>query len=284
MNIKLNKANQNNSTKLNIGENNVPFISFKKLDDTGLVVNGFSTRLGGVSKGHLSSMNLGYNRGEPDENVTKNHEIFATALGVDYKNIVTTNQTHTTNVRIVTEKDKGKGIITPRDYHDIDGLITGEPNIVLATYYADCVPLYFLDTKNKVIGLSHSGWRGTVNRMGKVTIEAMINHFNSSPKDIIACIGPSICQNCYEVSEDVALEFAGEFKGHEDEILINKGNGKYLLSLWNANKIVLTEAGITDENLAVTDLCTCCNKDVLFSHRGHNGLRGNLAAFLMLKD
>ena len=157
MNIKFNYSNDNKTTNLKIGDNNVPYISFSKLDETGMVINGFSTRLGGVSTEHLSSLNLGYTRGDIEDNVTKNHQLISEALGFDYCNLVTTNQTHTTNVRIVTEADKGKGIITARDYSDVDGLITNIKNIPLVTYYADCVPLYFLDTKNKVIGLSHSG-------------------------------------------------------------------------------------------------------------------------------
>lgn len=283
MNLNFIYSNNNKSTTVKYGDNNVPYISFNKLEETGLVINGFSTRLGGVSKDWLSELNLGYGRGEADENVTENHHRIADAIGFDYRDIVTTNQTHTTNVRIVKEEDKGKGIITPRDYHDVDGLITNIKNVPLATYYADCVPLYFLDAENKVIGLSHSGWKGTVGKMGLVTVKLMQEHFDSNPENIIACIGPSICQDCYEISEDVAEQFMKEFPEHKDEILLDKGNGKYQLNLWNANRLVFEEAGIPKENISVTDICTCCNKEIMFSHRGSNGRRGNLAAFLMLK-
>lgn len=283
MNIKFNYSNNNNTTRINAGTNNVPYISFSKLDETGMVINGFSTRLGGVSTNHLESLNLGYTRGDEDDNVTQNHMIIAEALGFDYCDMVTTNQTHTTNVRIVTESDKGKGIIIPRDYSNVDGLITNIKNIPLVTYYADCVPLYFLDIQNKTIGLSHSGWRGTVNKMGLVTVNLMKEHFGTNPDKVIACIGPSICQKCYEVGAEVAEAFMKAFEGNEGDILICKANGKYQLNLWNANKLVFLEAGIPEENIAVTDICTCCNKELLFSHRGHNGMRGNMGAFLMLK-
>jgi YfiH family protein len=283
MNIIFNYSNNNNATELKYGTNGVPYISYKKLEETGLVVQGFSTKLGGVSKDHLAELNLGYSRGDDPLNVTKNHEIIGEAIGFDYKDIVTTNQTHTTNVRVVTEADRGKGITCDRDYSDIDGLVTNVKGLVLATYFADCVPLYFLDTKNKAIGLTHSGWRGTVGKIGKVTVELMTKEYGTNPLDVIACVGPSICRNCYEVSEDVADEFKKAFAGHEDEILIDKGNGKFLLDLWEANRLVFLEAGIKEDNIAITDICTCCNKDYLFSHRGHNGMRGNLAAFMMLK-
>ena len=278
--IILNKKNRT-TTSIKFG-NGIPYISFNALEQTGMVVNAFSTRQGGVSVGCLESMNLGFNRGDLDENVLKNHKIFAKAVGFPYENIVTTNQTHTTNVRVVTKEDCGKGIAKDRDYSDVDGLITNIPGIVLATYYADCVPLYILDPVNKAIGLSHSGWKGTVNRIGENTLKLMNENYGTNPKDVICCIGPSICQDCYEISEDVTNEFINEF-GKNNKILYNKGNGKYQLNLWESVKQVFLYAGVEYDNIYTTDICTCCNKDELFSHRGHHGKRGNLAAFLMLK-
>ena len=278
--IILNKKNRT-TTSIKFG-NGIPYISFNALEQTGMVVNAFSTRQGGVSVGCLESMNLGFNRGDLDENVLKNHKIFAKAVGFPYENIVTTNQTHTTNVRVVTKEDCGKGITKDRDYSDVDGLITNVPGIVLTTYYADCVPLYIFDPVNKAIGLSHSGWKGTVNRIGENTLKLMNENYGTNPKDVICCIRPSICQDCYEISEDVANEFINEF-GKNNKILYNKGNGKYQLNLWESVKQVFLDAGVEYDNIYTTDICTCCNKDELFSHRGHHGKRGNLAAFLMLK-
>lgn len=278
--IKLNKES-GSTTRINFN-NGVPYISYRILDDIPWLKNAVSTRLGGVSKDYLASMNLGFNRGDLDENVIRNHEIFANVIGVNPKNIVTGNQTHTTNVKVVTKDDCGKGIYRDRNYTDIDGLITNEKGIVLATYYADCVPLLIVDTKNKAIGLSHSGWRGTVGKIGKVTIEKMGELYGIKPEDIVACIGPSICQKCYEISEEVAVQFKEAFPDNIKEILIDKGNGKYQLDLWECNRVNFKEAGVLPENIKVTDICTCHNTDVLFSHRGHNGKRGNLGAFLSI--
>lgn len=125
--IILNKKNRT-TTSIKFG-NGIPYISFNALEQTGMVVNAFSTRQGGVSVGCLESMNLGFNRGDLDENVLKNHKIFAKAVGFPYENIVTTNQTHTTNVRVVTKEDCGKGIAKDRDYSDVDGLITNIPEL-----------------------------------------------------------------------------------------------------------------------------------------------------------
>ncbi|MEG2426864.1 MAG: peptidoglycan editing factor PgeF [Clostridium sp.] len=265
-------------------QNQVPFLSFPILEHSGLVSHAFSTRLGGVSKGDFQTMNFSFTRGDDRDDVLENYQRMAGALGVERARMVLTYQTHTTNVRRVNEEDAGKGILIERDYRDVDGLITNIPGITLVTFFADCVPLYFLDPVHKAIGLSHSGWRGTVNRMGKVTIEAMVREFGSCPEDIIACVGPSICQDCYEVGEEVAVEFKNTFDSlYYDDILLDKKNGKYHLNLWKANEIILREAGIRKENLSITNICTYCNSELLFSHRKSAERRGNLCAFLCLK-
>lgn len=279
--ILLNKIS-NNSTKVKFN-NGVPYISYKALENIPWICHGFSTRKGGVSKEYFSSMNLGHGRGDLEQNIVKNHEIIAEAIGFAANNIVASKQTHTTNIKVVSKKDIGKGIYRDRDYDNIDGMITNCKEVVLAAYFADCVPLYMVDIKNKVIGLSHSGWRGTVGRIGKITLEKMTNEYGTNPKDVIVCIGPSICKDCYEISEDVALEFMKEFSDNVDQILKNKGNGKYMLDLWACNSIIFKECGVIKENIHLPDICTCCNADVMFSHRATNGKRGNLAAFLEIK-
>ncbi|SFG11221.1 conserved hypothetical protein [Lachnospiraceae bacterium C7] len=260
-----------------------PLLKYHQLEELGIVEHCFTTREGGVSQGVLSSLNLSFTRGDDKENVIENYKRLAEALDVEITDFVLSDQTHTTNVRRVYKKDAGCGIVKELPYHDVDGLITNEKGLVLSTFYADCVPLYFVDTVNKAIGLSHSGWRGTVNRMGKATIEAMTKEFGTNPADVVAAVGPSICSACYEVSEDVADEFKKSFAGHENEILTAKADGKYLLDLWKANEIVFLDAGIKKENIAITNICTSCNKDLLFSHRATKGKRGNLGAFMYLK-
>ena len=264
--------------------NGVPYLYFPALEETGCVVNGFSTRLGGVSRGDWATMNFSFTRGDDPEAVRENYRRMAAALGVDVNRMVLSHQTHTTNVRRVTEEDAGKGVVRERDYTDVDGLITNVPGITLVTFYADCVPLYFVDPVRRAIGLSHSGWRGTVNRMGRVTVEAMGKAFGSDPKDIVACIGPSICRDCYEVGPEVAEAFEDAFEpAKHSEILEEKPDGKFLLDLWRANAIVMEEAGILPERIHMTDICTHCNPELLYSHRRTGERRGNLCAFLSLK-
>lgn len=262
----------------------VEYLSFPGLEETGLVRHLFSTRLGGVSKGIYSSMNLSFTRGDEREAVAENFKRIAAVFRSTPEKMVSSHQTHTTNIRQVTEDDCGKGIVRERDYEDVDGLITNVPEIILATFYADCVPLFLVDTKNKAIGLSHSGWKGTAGRMGEGTVKAMKEAFGTRPEDIRAAIGPSICQDCYEVSRDVAEEFFSLFP-KEDSRILKQGReeGKYQLNLWEANKRILLQAGVLLEKIEVTDVCTCCNSSYLFSHRASMGRRGNLGAFLQLR-
>lgn len=265
-------------------KNGVRYLQFPALIETGVCRHLFSTRMGGVSKGHLGTMNLSYSRGDEKENVDENFRRIAGVLDCAMEDFVLSHQTHTTNVKMVTEKDKGRGIVKELGYTDIDGLITNEPGIVLSTFYADCVPLFIVDPVKKAIGLSHSGWRGTVEKMGKVTIQKMTEEYGSNPEDIIAAIGPSICVDCYEVSMDVADAFKEAFKEADnlEQIVIPKSNEKAQLDLWQANLAVFLEAGVKRENIILPDICTACNKELLFSHRASNGKRGNLGAFLML--
>lgn len=258
------------------------YLVFPKLEETGVVEHLFTTRTGGVSSGSYSTMNLSFSRGDDPECVRENYRRIGEVLGTDPEHMVASKQTHTTNIRLATEADLGNGITGPSAYDDVDGLATDIPGIALATFYADCVPLYFVDPVKKAIGLAHSGWRGTVAGMGACMVQFMREHFHSDPKDLIVAIGPSICVDCYEVSEEVAEQFREEFP--EDVLQPGKADGKYQLDLWKANESILLKAGILPEHLTVTDVCTCHNPEYLFSHRASHGQRGNLAAFLMLKN
>lgn len=278
--IRCNGGNPDGIQQRQQGE--LEYLVFPKLEETGVVEHLFTTRTGGVSSGIYSTMNLSFSRGDDPECVRENYRRIGEVLGTDPEHMVASKQTHTTNIRLVTEADLGNGITGPSAYDDVDGLATDIPGIALVTFYADCVPLYFVDPVKKAIGLAHSGWRGTVAGMGACMVQFMREHFHSDPKDLIVAIGPSICVDCYEVSEEVAEQFREEFP--EDVLQPGKADGKYQLDLWKANESILLKAGIRLEHLTVTDVCTCHNPEYLFSHRASHGQRGNLAAFLMLKN
>jgi len=234
--------------------NGITYYTFENLSKESGINHLFSTRLGGVSKGHFASMNLGY-KGDNAENVDENYNRIA-SLGFPRENMVFANQIHSTNIKRIYSKTD--------DTSNTDGLMTNIPGIVLVTFHADCVPLYFYDPVKKAIALSHSGWRGSVAGMAKITIERMKEEFGSDPSDILVGIGPSICKNCYEVGSELSSEG--------------------FLDLWEINKQNLLEAGVLNENIELPNICTKCNPDIFFSHRVMGSLRGTMAAFLTISS
>ena len=261
----------------------------------------FTTRDGGVSEGIFESLNFSFSRGDDPERVRENYRRTAAAFGLLPDRIVCTDQTHTANIRIVTEADAGKGVTRPRDYTDTDGLVTDVPDLILGVFVADCVPVLLYDPVHKAAGAVHSGWRGTVQRIGQHAVRMMSERYGTDPKELICAIGPSICGECYEVSEDVAQRFAdlfgeeaagdqpaaertGEEAGNQPPVVrykgIREGERKYLVDLWEANRRILTETGVDPGHIDVLGVCTCCNPALLFSHRASRGKRGNLGAFI----
>ncbi len=262
--------------------NGVVYYTFPSLEKEG-IVHGFSTRYGGVSKGFCSSMNLSFQRGDKEEDVRENHRRFAEAVGYNIDQLVFSDQIHETTIRRVTEADAGKGFNRESDIVGVDGLITNDEGVVLMTFFADCVPLFFYDRRNRAIGAAHSGWRGTVARIGAKMIREMESEFGSDPEEILCVIGPSICQDCYEVSAEVAEQFQEEFEERDwNEILFQKSREKYQLDLWRANEIIFREIGVPKEHIETSGLCTCCHSGELFSHRASHGKRGNLAGVITL--
>ena len=248
------------------------------------VIFGFSTRLGGVSTGHLSSMNLSFNRGDAPENVMENHRIFAGCLGYDYRKTVFSDQVHKTVIRKAVSDDAGKGIIKESDIRETDGLITDERNLPLMTFYADCVPLVFYAPDRNVIAAVHSGWKGTLAEIGGKAVRMFADEYDCDVDKLICFIGPSICMDCYEVSRDVVEKFLELHPDYQQRDIIRYiGNDKYHLNLQEACRDTLVNSGMNKDNIEISGLCTSCNHEILFSHRKTNGQRGNLAAVIMLR-
>ena len=259
------------------------YIQFPKLCECGCVEHIFSTRLGGVSTGCEGSMNLSFSKDRDPENVRRNFEILCGAVNIDTKDLVLSHQTHTNNVITVDEKDKGRGFSGP-SFSDVDGMVTNTVRTALVTQFADCTPLLFCDPVKRVIANSHAGWKGTASLIGKVTVDKMVNEFGCDPKDIIAGIGPCIGQCCYEVDDPVYEAFIKTGVLGLEDVFLKKENGRYMLDLAEANRIILLCSGILPEHIDKTDICTCCNSDELHSHRATGGKRGNLAAVIQLKE
>lgn len=263
----------------------VPVLKYHIFDSFPNLMHGFSTRQGGVSKGHLASMNFSSSRGDDTLRVLENYRRFGAALGFDPQRLVCSNQVHSTNIYVATEADASRGITNKEPLSDIDGIVTNVKNLPIMTFYADCVPLYFYDPVKQVVALAHSGWRGTVNNIGKKMLDTMKELYKSDIADIYCAIGPSICKACYEVGEDVASAFQAAYsKEQYDAMITNKKDGKYQLDLHLACYNNFVNAGVKACHIALPDYCSCCNNTVFFSHRASQGMRGNMAAVIMIRD
>ncbi len=263
-------------------ENKVSYLTFEIFDKLDFVRHAFSTRVGGVSKGCYESLNLGLNRGDDPDDVITNYILFAREIGFDYNNMVLSDQVHGKEIYNVKQEDRGKGIVKESDIKNIDGLITNIPNLILTTFYADCTPLFFADIKKRVIAISHSGWKGTVLKIGEATLNEMIEKYNSDVRDILIGIGPSICKDCFEVDEPVYLEFKGVFD-YIDDYCVKKGI-KYYIDTKSLIKRTFLDLGIIEKNIEVSEFCTKCRPDLFYSHRYSGGERGSLAGFIELNS
>ena len=259
------------------------YYTFPSLDALPFVRHGFSTRLGGVSDGIFQSMNLSFTRGDDDASVSENFCRFCDAIGVRAEDVVVSAQTHTTNIYNATADDRGRGITRKRGYTDIDGLITDEPNVVLCTQYADCVPLFFVDPLRRVVATSHAGWRGTVGGIAQTTVERMTADYGCLPENIIAAIGPSIGKCCFEVDTPVYDAFS-KLSFFDGTCFTADGDDKYHIDLWEINRRYMLQVGVKLDNITVTDLCTRCHPTLFWSHRYTGGQRGSLAAFIALQE
>lgn len=262
-------------------KDNVVFFQIPSFKDTNLVNHCFTTRIGGISKPPYAFLNLGTKTNDNWKDIYTNYEMICEALNIDIENLVLSDQVHKDEIMIVGKEHRGNGIIHDNKLDGIDALITNEKKVALVTLYADCVPVFILDRKRKVIALAHGGWRGTVKKIGKRVIERMVSHFNSSPDDCIIGIGPSIGKCCYEVDEYVIRRFKDNYKNAKD-FIEDKGDGRYFLDLWEANKSSLMEAGVPPQNITTSNVCTKCNNDLFFSYRAEKGETGRMAAILQL--
>lgn len=266
----------------------VPYLHFGSFDRQEWLQLSFSTRLGGVSDGYLSSLNLGWDRGEGRENVCENYRRYCESIGADHQKLVLSDQVHETTVKYV-DQNFCAGANIEKKLKAVDGMLTDIPELLLATSYADCVPLFFCDPKKKIIASSHSGWKGTVAGIGEVTVQKM-QEMGCTLSDIEVLIGPSICQSCYEVSGDVAEQFLEKYPQEEASQIVtegrvtDEGEQKYQLDLWAANWFLLKKAGILPEHIHLSGVCTCCNSTLLYSHRASHGKRGNLNGFIRIRE
>ncbi len=243
--------------------------------------HGFSTRLGGVSGGHLSSLNLGCHRGDEDENLRENYRRFCAVLGAGTDSLVMTHQVHGTAVRAVTEADRKADVLDPTPF-DADGLTTDRPDVTLVVFSADCVPILLYDPVRRAVGACHAGWRGTAGAIAGVTVAAMAERYGCRPGDIRAAIGPAIGPCCFETDDDVpqAMEAA---LGPIARPYMTRSGEKWHVDLKAIDRAVLLESGLAPEHIDVSGACTCCEHQRFWSHRHTGGLRGSQAAAIRME-
>ena len=239
------------------------------------LVHGFTTREGGVSTGEYASLSLSPRRGDAVECVHKNEEILCESLGLDVKRLSSTRQEHTDNIEIIGKENIGTGVYT--DWGTgVDAVITREKNVPILCYSADCVPIVMYASDIEAIAAVHSGWKGTAMKIAEKTVRRL-TEMGANPENIYAAIGPCIGKCCYEVSADVALKF-------EPEYYSEVGNGKFMLDLGAANYELIRNCGVGKENISLSGICTKCNNELFFSHRGQNGKSGTLGGIICMKE
>ena len=239
----------------------------------------FTTRFGGVSTGVLDSLNIAIKEGEREENVRENIRILSDALGFDMNALVTTRQTHSDIVRVVTKADHISCF--HRDYPECDALVTADPGTALMVFTADCTPILFHDPVTGAVGAAHAGWRGTASQIGAKTVAAMVEHFGCDPANIRAAIGPNIGQCHFQTDADVPEAMLEAF-GEEAERFIRVDGDKYYVNLKEINALSLRRAGVV--HIEISDACTACQPHRFWSHRVTKGQRGSQGAIIVCKE
>lgn len=257
------------------------YYTFEPLNRFQEIVHGFSTRKGGTSFPPYDTLNLGLHVEDKKASVIENRKRFVNSLGYSLEDAVALEQVHGNKVVVVKESDKGRGMFSYEDFlASADGMVTNKPGILLTTYYADCVPLYFFDPQTSSIGLAHAGWKGTMLKIGARIVNELKKNFVVNPKDCIAVIGPSIGPCCYEVDDRVLQPMKKAYPNFFS--IIRQEEERAFLNLWEANKISLQESGLQDINIYISKLCTHCSQEYFFSHRRDKGQTGRMAAVIGL--
>lgn len=261
--------------------NGVCFDTAELLSAAGGVRHGFSTRIGGVSEGIWTSMNLGTTRGDDPAAVRENYRRFCAAVGVNGGKIVMSNQIHSDVVRIVTAADVKADLYAPEGY-ETDGLLTDLPGVTLVVFAADCIPVLLYDPVRKVAGAVHAGWRGTAAGIARKAAERMKEVYGCKGEDILCAIGPGIGRCCFETHEDVPNAMTGALGSAALPYVESLSGGKFKVDLKGLNAAWIRRAGVAKEHIAVSDACTVCRSGRYWSHRATGGQRGSGASMIML--
>lgn len=248
------------------------------------LVAGITTKNGGVSKGSFETLNLGFHVGDVKSDVCYNREKIAEQIEFPLNDWVGAEQIHDKVLKKVTRADRGKGAyLYEQSFKGTDGFYTNEEGILLTLCYADCVPLFFIAPETRMIGSVHAGWKGTVKQIAREMVDSWGNE-GINPDKIHVAIGPSICEKCYIVDNRVVklIENILEDVDKKPYNLIN--DGQFSLDLRALNKQILLKAGIPENQIIVSGLCTSCDHEIFFSHRRDQGKTGRMLSFIGWKE
>ncbi|MDF2945903.1 MAG: laccase [Bacillales bacterium] len=249
------------------------------------LVIGFSTRNGGNSSSHFSTNNLGLHVNDSYEKVIHNRNEFAKNINFPLSKWVCVDQVHGNNIVKINKSHKGMGSTHySENVGKYDAMYTCESDILLVTFYADCVPIYFYVPNRNCIALAHAGWKGTALGVGLNLLTKLMKDENISPEDIHVVIGPSIGSCCYEVNKEVIDSINELIVRPTDNFYMTIDKNKYKLDLKLANKLLLMQLGVKEENIYVTNYCTSCSSDLFFSYRRDKNKTGRMMSFIGFKE
>ncbi|MEP0807575.1 MAG: peptidoglycan editing factor PgeF [Chloroflexota bacterium] len=251
-------------------QNGLRFYQFDSLP----VRHAVFTRHGGVSPAPWASLNVGGTVGDAIERVRQNRLLSFEALGCNPASIFDAWQVHSADVVCADAPRR-----PDEPYQKADILLTDKPNVTLFMRFADCVPLLLHDPLNGVVAIAHAGWQGTVRDVAGATVSAMRERYGSSPASLIACIGPSIGPDHYEVGEDVIARVEETF-GEDASLMLPSHGGRVHFDLWKANQYLLERAGV--HHIELAGICTACHTEDWYSHRAEKGKTGRFGALISL--
>jgi hypothetical protein len=257
----------------------IEYLESSLLSECDFLTHAFCTRRGGVSEDDYDSLNISFKEGDLESSVLQNWHRLAMAFAIPMDQFLTLNQVHGNDIFII--KPFGD-YYSASDALDYDAIVTSRTNLAVCIKTADCVPVFIVDRKKKIIAVVHAGWKGTALEISAKVVCLLQEKYGSTPRDILTAIGPSIGQCCFEVDTSAANAFF-EQKNNDAFLFPGARPNKWMLDLAEANRLQILNCGIPEANIDVSDLCTSCRHDLFFSHRGSGGITGRQVNFMMIK-